>query len=130
MSTVLVQLYAHFLLVFQLTESGSKRLQLCVLKNSRSLLECTCWRRIFFFLGSLTHEQSHFFLNFFSSYLNLEAIWRDTLADDPAIQRGLQQGGLTPTEVDPNLYHDFQATLNRLVGKVDQLLDNLHNKSS
>ena len=48
-----------------------------------------------------------------------------TLADDdPAIERDLKQGGLTSTEVDTNLYHDIQATLSRLIGKADQLLDN------
>ena len=56
---------------------------------------------------------------------NQEIIWRDTLADDnPDIEQDVRQGGLTPTEVNPKLYHDVQTALSRLVGKAAQLIGN------
>ena len=48
-----------------------------------------------------------------------------TLADDnPDIEQDVRQGGLTPTEVNPKLYHDVQTALSRLVGKTTQLIGN------
>ena len=56
---------------------------------------------------------------------NQEMLWRDTLADDnPSVEREIQQGGLTPTEVDEKLLYEIQAVLSRLVGKAHQLLGN------
>ena len=56
---------------------------------------------------------------------NQDIIWRDTLADgNPVIEQDVQQRGLTPTEVNPNLYHDVQTALSRLVGKAAQLIGN------
>lgn len=53
-----------------------------------------------------------------------EALWRETLAENPAIERAARQGGLTPVKVDEKMLHDIQTTLSRLVGKASQLLGN------
>ncbi len=36
-----------------------------------------------------------------------EQLWAETLADDPATEEDVQRGGLTPTNIDPRLYHDI-----------------------
>ena len=53
-----------------------------------------------------------------------EILWRDTLVDNPAIEREARQGGLTLTEVDPKMLHDIYTMVSRLVGKANQLLGN------
>ncbi len=44
--------------------------------------------------------------------------------DDPTVELGARQGGLTPTNVNQRLYHDIQVQLNRLVSKAPQLIGN------
>ena len=34
------------------------------------------------------------------------------------------QGGITATEINPNMYHDIQVIMSRLVAKAEQLIDN------
>ncbi len=53
-----------------------------------------------------------------------EQLWAETLADDPATE-DVQRGGLTPTNIDPRLYHDIQVQLNRLIGKAEKLIGNV-----
>ena len=53
-----------------------------------------------------------------------EALWQETLADNPVIERELRQGGLTPTKVNEKMFHDIQTVLSRLIGKAKQLLGN------
>ena len=53
-----------------------------------------------------------------------EVLWRETLADDPAIETEARQGGHTPTKVNEKMLHDIQTVLSRLVGKAKQLLGN------
>ena len=55
---------------------------------------------------------------------NQEALWEETLADDPAIELEARQGGLTPTYINPQLHHDIQVQLSRLIGKAEQLIGN------
>ena len=52
------------------------------------------------------------------------AFWSETLADDPAIERGARQGGLILTEIDNKMYRDIQIPLGRLVAKATQLIGN------
>lgn len=52
------------------------------------------------------------------------ALWEETLADDPATELEARQGGLTPTYMNPQLHHDIQVQLSRLIGKADQLIGN------
>ena len=40
--------------------------------------------------------------------------------DDPMVRLEARQGGHTPTNVDPRLYHDIQVQLNRLVNKASR----------
>ena len=80
--------------------------------------------------GGLCNHFSNFlyeelFLFQLGCVCNQEIIWRDTLADDnPNVEQDVRQGGLTPTEVNPKLYHDVQTALSRLVGKLAQLIAN------
>ena len=54
-----------------------------------------------------------------------ETIWRDTMEDDnPTVEREIRQGGLSPQNVDPRMFHDIQVILARLVGKAHQLIGN------
>ena len=53
-----------------------------------------------------------------------ERLWEETLADDPATELDARQGGLTPTNINPRLYHDIEVRLTRLIGKAEQLLGN------
>jgi hypothetical protein len=53
-----------------------------------------------------------------------ERMWEETLAEDPATELEARQGGLTPTNINPRLYHDIQVQLSRLVGKAEQLIGN------
>ena len=53
-----------------------------------------------------------------------EMLWTETVADSPAIEKEIRQGEITPTEVNPELFHDIQAIVSRLVGKASQLLGN------
>ncbi len=51
-------------------------------------------------------------------------MWQETLTDDPAIEREIRQGGLTPTKVNEKMFHDIQTVLSRLVSKAKKLLGN------
>ena len=44
--------------------------------------------------------------------------------EDRTTELEARQGGLTPTEMDPRLYHDIQVQLSRLVSKAAQLIGN------
>ena len=44
--------------------------------------------------------------------------------DNPTVEREIRQGGLTPQNVDPRMFHDIQVILARLVGKAHQLIRN------
>ena len=55
---------------------------------------------------------------------NQGALWEDTLADDPTTEIEARQGGLTPTYMNPQLHHDIQVQLSRLIGKAEQLIEN------
>ena len=39
-----------------------------------------------------------------------ERLWRETLVECPTVEAETRRGGLTPTNVDPKLYHDIQAS--------------------
>ena len=54
-----------------------------------------------------------------------ENLWTETVADDPAIEADILQGGKIATDIDPMLYHDLQVIISRLVGKANQLIDNV-----
>ena len=56
-----------------------------------------------------------------------ERIWRETTEDldDPAEERAVLRGGEIATNIDPQLYHDIQLILGRLVAKAEQLIDNV-----
>ena len=51
-------------------------------------------------------------------------MWEETVDDDPMTELEARQGGLTLTNVDPQLYHDIQVKLSRLTGKASQLIGN------
>lgn len=53
-----------------------------------------------------------------------ETLWRETMAEGLSIEREAQQGGLTPTEVDPRMMHDIASVLSRLAAKSKQLIGN------
>ncbi len=54
-----------------------------------------------------------------------EAIWRETLADDPATEREAREGGRTPADkINQKMLHDVQSVLSRLIGKARQLIGN------
>ncbi len=46
------------------------------------------------------------------------------MAEGLSIEREAQQGGLTPTEVDPRMMHDIASVLSRLAVKSKQLIGN------
>ena len=46
-----------------------------------------------------------------------ERLWRETVADTPAVESEARRGGLTPMEVDPKMLHDISVVLSRLVAK-------------
>ena len=55
-----------------------------------------------------------------------ERLWRETTADDePSTEREILQGGQVSMDINPKLYHDIQVILSRLVGKAEQLIDNV-----
>ena len=49
-----------------------------------------------------------------------ERLWDETIA----VEMEVQQGGLTPTNINPQLHHDIQVQLTRLIGKANQLIGN------
>ena len=51
-------------------------------------------------------------------------LWQETLDEDPTVELEARQGGLTPTNIDPRLYHDIQVLVSRLVSKASQLIGN------
>ncbi len=51
-------------------------------------------------------------------------MWAEKLADDPGTE-DVQWDGLTPTNIDPRLYHDIQVQPSRLIGKAEQLIGNV-----
>lgn len=53
-----------------------------------------------------------------------ETLWRDTLADNPAIDEDVRQGGHTATKPNPKMIHDIQVVISRLVSKASQLIGN------
>ena len=53
-----------------------------------------------------------------------ERLWRETVADTPAVEIEARRGGLTPMEVDPKMLHDISVVLSRLVAKSKQLIGN------
>ena len=54
-----------------------------------------------------------------------ERLWRETVADTPAVESEAQRGGLTPPmEVDPKMLHDISVVLSRLVARSKQLIGN------
>lgn len=60
----------------------------------------------------------HIYLGLISTQ---ERLWTETIADDPATEK---RGGPTPTKINPQLQHDIQSVLSRLVRKANQLVDN------
>ena len=55
-----------------------------------------------------------------------ERLWRETTADDdPATEEEILRGGQVATDINPKLHHDIQVILSRLVGKAEQLIDNV-----
>lgn len=51
-------------------------------------------------------------------------LWTETLDEDPESELEARQGALTPTNMDPRLYHDIQVQVSRLVSKASQLIGN------
>ena len=51
-------------------------------------------------------------------------LWEETLDEDPTVELEARQGGPTPTNIDPRLYHDIQVLVSRLVSKASQLIGN------
>ncbi len=56
--------------------------------------------------------------------LDQERLWRETVSDYVA-EEEVPEGELTATEINPNMYHDIQVILSRLVVKAEQLIDNV-----
>ena len=56
--------------------------------------------------------------------LDQERIWNETLADDPATEHQTQHSGHIPNEIDPQMMHDIQVLISRLVAKARQLIGN------
>ena len=56
--------------------------------------------------------------------LNQERLWEETLAENTATKNRTQCGGEVPTEINPQLMHDIQVLVSRLVGKAHQLIKN------
>ncbi len=55
-----------------------------------------------------------------------ESLWRETTEDDdPATEREIRRGGQVTADINPKLFHDIQVILSRLVGKAEQLIDNV-----
>ncbi len=52
------------------------------------------------------------------------------MAEGLSIEREAQQGGLTPTEVDPRVMHDIASVLSRLAAKSKQLIGNQYHQFS
>ena len=50
-------------------------------------------------------------------------MWKETLGDDPDAEQEVH-GGHIPTEIDPQMMHDIQALISRLVEKSRQLIRN------
>ena len=51
-------------------------------------------------------------------------MWTETTADDFEVENEARRGGITPTNIEPKLYHDIQTVLSRLVVKANQLVSN------
>ena len=51
-------------------------------------------------------------------------MWKETLAGDPVTEQEVRHGGHIPTEIDPQMMHDIQALVSRLVEKSRQLIRN------
>lgn len=50
---------------------------------------------------------------------------RNTNCDDPATESEARHGGPVPTEMDPEMMHDIQVLVSRIVTKARKLLKNL-----
>ena len=53
-----------------------------------------------------------------------ERLWRETTADDPAVDEELRRDGTSPTKINQKMIHDIQVAVGRLVSKVPQLIGN------
>ena len=51
-------------------------------------------------------------------------MWDETLAEDAATEKETRCGGEGPAELNPQLMHDIQVLVSRLVGKARQLIKN------
>ena len=55
---------------------------------------------------------------------NQERLWQETLVDDSATEREARCGGQVPTQINPQMMHDIQVLVSRLVAKSRQLIRN------
>ena len=53
-----------------------------------------------------------------------EQLWRDTLAESPAIDDDCRHGENISTKSNPKIIHDIRVALSRLVAKAAQLIGN------
>ena len=51
-----------------------------------------------------------------------EQLWIETVTDTHEVENDASQGEQAPTNVSPELFHDVQVLVTRLVGKAHQLL--------
>lgn len=54
-----------------------------------------------------------------------ESLWRETLAETPAIEEDARRGGHTTTKpINSKMLHDIQMAVSKLAAKAAQLIDN------
>ena len=73
------------------------------------------------------HYDNHtciLFLVSAEAMLDQERMWEETLADDSATECEARHGGPVPTIIDPQMMHDIQVLVSRLVVKARQLIGN------
>ena len=72
----------------------------------------------------VNHHTSHFALVSAEAVLDQERMWRETLADDSVTECEARCGGQSSAELDPQMMHDIQVIVSRLVAKSRQLIRN------
>ena len=67
---------------------------------------------------------SHFALVSAEAVLDQERMWRETVANDSVTECEARRGGQLSAELDPQMMHDIQVLVSRLVAKSRQLIRN------
>ena len=68
--------------------------------------------------------KSHFALVSAEAVLDQERMWRETVANDSVTECEARRGGQLSDELDPQMMHDIQVLVSRLVAKSRQLIRN------